>query len=81
MTLKHILPAGLVAASAGSALAEGTPSYTVPSGITDGLANLQAAGTAITNAVIPVLIGVGLAFLGCWLAVKLFRWFKSAAGR
>lgn len=80
MTLKKFaLGAGVLAIPSAAMAAEGD--YTVPTTITSGLTKLQSAGTAITDAVIPVLIAVGLAFLGCWLAVKIFRWFKTAAGR
>lgn len=73
--------AGGVLGLAPSAFAEGENTYTVPASVTSGLAQLQDAGGKLADAIVPVLIAVGIAFLGCWAAIAIFRYFKRAAGR
>lgn len=71
---------GGVLGLAPSAFAE-DPVYTVPASVTSGLNQLKDAGGKLADAIVPVLIAVGLAFLGCWAAIAIFRYFKRAAGR
>lgn len=62
--------------------AEDSPdAYTVPASVTSGLNQLKDAGGKLADAIVPVLVAVGIAFLGCWAAIAIFRYFKRAAGR
>lgn len=75
------LAVGGVLGLAPAAFAEGTDTYTVPASVTSGLNQLQDAGGKLADAIVPVLVAVGIAFLGCWAAIAIFRYFKRAAGR
>lgn len=57
-----------------SAFAEG--SYTVPAGVTQAIADSQAAATALADAAIPGVAKIALAFVGItvvWLIVRAIR--------
>lgn len=65
-----------------NAVADYTPTYTVPAGVDNAIEELKSASTSLADKALPAVVAIGLAFIAFAIITLLFRWFKRfAAGR
>ena len=66
----------------GSASAQESGSYQVPTAVTESITELQGAATSYASVIYPYIRNIGLAFVGIAVFYLLFRlWRRFAQGR